>query len=444
MTVVLLVLSSGALHADTLKVPSEAFPTIQSAVTGASAGDVVSVAKGVYREQVSIFSPGITLLGKKAVIDAGFDGPCLRIGAADVTISGFTLVNGTVGVVDEAGAEGFVTPDRLTVTRCTIRSCVKGISISAREPTITNNEIVACELVGIELDATHGNEPAVVMRNTIERIQGGHGISIEARAVLVERNEVRAILGCGIKLDLHAEVEAEGGASLTSFVRRNRAEGVINIGLVVTNLGGAETTIEKNRLRDNGRGMELSGADFQVLGNDCSDNLDVGMLLGADSTDHFVQSVVRDNRCRDNGAAGLRLDGPFICRAGPAFPNRVEDNDCQGNGQDGIVILHAHKDELEGNSSKKNGGDGIDIERGFSSIVLVDNTCLKNEHEGIDNLGSATRMRDNTCKGNGRGLGPDLAGRGDDGSGSVLDLGGNTFGTGGFNEDARLDLGGVP
>ncbi|GJM23315.1 MAG: hypothetical protein DHS20C15_32300 [Planctomycetota bacterium] len=447
-TVALLVISSGALLADTLKVPSEAFPTIQSAVSAGAPGDVISVAKGVYREQVSVFSPGITVLGKKAVIDAGFDGPCFRVGAVDVTISGFVLLNGTAGVVDEAGAfggagaEGFVTPNRLRVTHCIIRSCIKGVSIAAREPTVTNNEIVACELVGIELDATDGLQPAVVKRNTVERISQGDGISIEAKSVLLERNELRAIVGSGIRLDLTAADEGESAPP--SMVLRNRAEGVLNIGLIVTKLGGATTSIEKNRMRRNGRGMEVNGADFQVLGNDCSGNAEVGMYLGTESLDHFVQSVVRNNRCRNNGAAGLRLDGPFICRINPTFPNLIEGNDCQGNGQDGIVILHAHQDELTGNSSKRNGGDGIDIERSYNNIVLAENICLKNEHEGIDNLGKSTRMRDNICKGNGRGLGPDIAGTGDDGSGSVLDLGGNSFVTGGFNVEARLDLGGVP
>ena len=67
--------SAAAARADTLKVPSDDFPTIQGAVDAAVEGDVILVAAGVYAETVNIVErTGITLKGK------GF--PTIQPGAA--------------------------------------------------------------------------------------------------------------------------------------------------------------------------------------------------------------------------------------------------------------------------------------------------------------------------------------------------------------------------
>ena len=60
-----LFLAAPGARADTLKVPTEAFPTIQSAVNSAGDGDVIVVGKGVYREQLFLSSSGVTINGKK-------------------------------------------------------------------------------------------------------------------------------------------------------------------------------------------------------------------------------------------------------------------------------------------------------------------------------------------------------------------------------------------
>ena len=45
-----------------LQVPSETYPTIADAVKGAQAGDVISLAPGLYQENVTIDKP-LTLVG---------------------------------------------------------------------------------------------------------------------------------------------------------------------------------------------------------------------------------------------------------------------------------------------------------------------------------------------------------------------------------------------
>ena len=439
LSAVALLLFASVVSADTLKVPSDDFPTIQSAITAASGGDVIKVAKGVYAENLTVFTNDLTLQGKNAVVDGQFLDPCIRVGATGVTITGFTFVNGTIGVSDGDGEEGFSDPEGLVLSKCVIRSCTVGVRLRADDVLIERNTISDCRGLGIALNATEENVTAVLSRNVVERVQGV-AMSIEAISVTLERNQVRS---CFEGIEVTLEIETEGGNPLPTLITRNRVEGCLGIGLTVADeiLFGL-TTIEKNRLERNGRGLTAYGANFRVLDNTCNDNSELGMSLGTEFEFHFVDSEVLGNQCRDNGASGMLIDGPPICRIPPSDRNLIQDNDCQGNGMDGIVLRHAHQDRFLDNTCKKNGGDGIDIDvpSFFGGIEITDNVCSKNEHEGIDNNASNTEMSGNVCKGNARGVGPDIAGTGDDGMGSADDDGGNKFDTGGFDVQARLDL----
>src|SRR5262245_44060802 len=92
----LLVLAAPAA-ADTLKVPQD-FATIGDAVAAAADADTINVSKGTYLETVSIAVPNLKLVGKNATIDAQFSGTCVNVDASGVSITGFTLCNGTNGI----------------------------------------------------------------------------------------------------------------------------------------------------------------------------------------------------------------------------------------------------------------------------------------------------------------------------------------------------------
>ncbi len=435
LAVAFVALLAVGVRADTLKVPSEEFPTIQSAVSAASPGDVVAVNKGIYNEEVTIFQPGITLVGKKAIIDAEYAGCCIRVAATDVSISGFVLVNADVAIHGFAFDDGGDSPDNLSVTKCAIRSSRIGIQVDAASPRIVKNTIQDCVL-GISLSAG-GDGTTVVSRNSVLRCSNV-GIDVEAPAVELERNTLRqGFTGMVIRtFTIFADGEKE---QLPSTIVDNRVEGQLDVALQIDNGDDQETLIEGNRLNGNGRGLEVVGNNYRILDNEASRNAEIGMLLGTAADGHLVQSLVRGNVCKNNGFEGIRIDGPVACRGIPETPNRFRDNECQGNGRDGMAVHHAHSDELIDNTCSKNGGDGIDIEFGFTTLLLEGNKCTKNEHEGIDNSGNAT-LRDNTAKGNARGTGPDFAGAGDDGGGNSFDGGGNKFGSGGFDVSSRLDI----
>lgn len=66
---------------------------------------------------------------------------------------------------------------------------------------------------------------------------------------------------------------------------------------------------------------------------------------------------------------------------------------------------------IEGNEVKKGLTDGIEINGGIN-VTLAGNECIGNAHEGIENSGLNTLIRNNRCFKNGGKLGPDLAGNG--------------------------------
>src|SRR4051812_21917930 len=76
----LMLLAPGTARADTLNVPSPAYPTLQAAIDAAQPGDTVLVAAGVYRESLHWSNKDLTLRGAGAdstVInpDASLGGP---------------------------------------------------------------------------------------------------------------------------------------------------------------------------------------------------------------------------------------------------------------------------------------------------------------------------------------------------------------------------------
>ena len=78
---------AGEVRADTLTVPSEAFPTIQSAVDAAQDGDIVLIAPGLYSESVTVTTNGISLIAKGSVRLVGTAaGAALRLAGNDISV----------------------------------------------------------------------------------------------------------------------------------------------------------------------------------------------------------------------------------------------------------------------------------------------------------------------------------------------------------------------
>ena len=109
--VVLVALATGSASAAVLRVPTGPYPTIASALNAARTGDVILVAKGTYKENLTWPSvDGIRLIGEegyqKTVIDGNQKGRVIYFGSGltrATVVQGFTLTGGFMNTTRNHG-----------------------------------------------------------------------------------------------------------------------------------------------------------------------------------------------------------------------------------------------------------------------------------------------------------------------------------------------------
>jgi parallel beta-helix repeat protein len=401
-----LLLAAAPLHAETHKVPSQ-HATIQEAVNIAVAGDIVSVAKGVYTENVVITTEGITLKGSSATINGDFTGNCITITANDVTVQSMILVNGG-GIAPEPSDGGpppatggvLATGDGITLSKLTVNSCEDfGISLAGTGGTVDGCKVDACLVRGIDVSTGDEKDTAsatltVINKNTVTRCE--NGIRLEKGPFTVTSNTVNDNSDEGIEVNLGlAEV-------VGTTVSKNKVTGNLGTGLIVNQPDepAVNVVVEKNTMDENGTGMLLEGFNIDATSNTITDSVTSGLVIEAELVNAEKNSV------KNSGAFGILLIG---------FNNTLTKNTVLNSGSDGIFVA-GNTETLDGNTVKDGEGDGIQVLTGVSAIVLANNTVSGNEHDGIDNSGTSTIINGNSSKANG---GADIAGAGD-GSGTVI------------------------
>ena len=425
--IALLALAAPAL-ADTIKVPKD-FDTINEAVAAAQAGDTVSVSKGTYIEQVFVGVSGIKLVGKQAVIDAEYGAACIDIQADDVSVSGFTLVNGATGL--------FATGSNINVSKCHVyNATVVGISVTGGAAMISGNTVTACGRNGILYDRSAIGD-TLIEKNTCTR-NGFDGISATGAGLTLSKNRCELNGERGIQVTV-ADLSGDGApASAPVTVEKNTCL-QNDVGLLLLNGTASAVTLSKNDCSNNAdRGLIVDAIEPVVSGNSCEDNGGIGLHLLTGG------ALVEKNACSGNRGSGIALDSNADIPNGGGFgdgsDNVLGSNTCKDNGGDGIQVFAGANNVLDANKCLGNGDDGIDLDDvSITDATVSGNTCNDNGHEGIDNSGQATVITDNVCKKNGYGIGPDIGGTGDEGGGTVAAFTGNKLGTGGDTTTSRLD-----
>ncbi len=417
--------------AETHKVPAD-HATIADAVAAAADGDTIIVSKGTYRESVSVSVPNLELIGKNAVIDAEYAGPCLQLLADGISVTGFTLVNGTDGV--------FGSGANISISKCTITSCSdNGIEVEGAPVTISKNTVTGCNSDGILY--LHSLPGTGLIEKNVCRLNDEDGIQFTGDDTLLSKNTCEGNEGNGIEISI---------ASLSLFglplnqpvlIEKNDCRGNEDDGLQVFNDTLSIVRVQANDLTGNcDHGLDADGNGFLILSNHCDDNRDNGMDL-------FVgTSVVSGNSASGNAGDGIALFVEIFLGdgspPGSGDGNAVSDNTCKDNAGDGIRLGSGDANTLDGNTCKDNLDDGIDVDStAATNTVVDDNTCNDNAHEGLDNGGTGSVLTGNTCKKNGHGVGPDIAGLGDLGLGTLAIFTDNVFSTGGEAAPSRLDDG---
>lgn len=190
----------------TLIVPSVAYPTIQSAIDAANPGDTISVAAGVYSEQITI-DKSLSLIGAGAdinpvsggrpggesVIDSQY---AVSITASNVVFNGFEIRNFRYGITIPSAAfeSPLYTVENILINYNWIHADDAWVGIVAqpgvlRKMTITNNIIYvdnisgggdpyALAAIAFSSGATANPiyEKIVIANNEIKNLSGMYGI----------------------------------------------------------------------------------------------------------------------------------------------------------------------------------------------------------------------------------------------------------------------------
>jgi len=144
----MLIGKSTAASPGIIVVPTDS-TTIQGAIDMANEGDMINVKAGTYRENV-VVDKSVALIGdgkNVTFIEGNRVGAVVTVRANNVSISGFTIKNGTIGVF------------------------LQGSNMS----TISNNTVISNNVQGVHLNSSHGN---TLTGNTIS-LNGFEGIFIQ-------------------------------------------------------------------------------------------------------------------------------------------------------------------------------------------------------------------------------------------------------------------------
>ena len=401
--------SGGSLLAKTLEVPDD-FQTIQAAVDAASPGDVIEVKKGFYRETVTIQTSGIRLEGDGAVIDAEYQGACIRVEANDVCIEDFRLKNGNQGVI--------YLGDGAEIVDCSVQSPgLEGLAVLGDDAVIREVTLRGVRDVAIRVAAGSPTSVTKIEKTSIEDLDGGRAIDVDGGRAVVRKNKLRNV-GTAVRV-------VASHPTKRSVVADNEIVGTSSNAIDV-DTAGAGIVIEDNRVElCSVDGITARGDDVDIIGNEieCED----------DGIDGFgARFLIADNRIEEVGQEGIEYSFE-----GPDSETTIADNVIRGAAQDGILV-GANQVIIARNDVRKCFGDGIDIQSG-AGCVVSENVCVKNAHEGIDNSGVATRIDRNVCVKNANKVGPDIAGTGNGGVGSVASFVDNEFKTGSASTPQRLD-----
>lgn len=245
--------------------------TIGAAIAAASAGDVVAVPPGVYRETVSV-NKAITLRGEPgAIIDGGWDGKTktntfaatLGITADGATVDGLAVRNCP-------GRGISVNANRVTVRECSAENCYKG-GLGANPPgglyyeglLIENNLILN---VGLERLVTGGGSvngsllftdvrDSVIRGNTV--VGGlGEGINVDrnSRGCVFEGNTVINCAHAGIYVNCAQENVVRNNVVIYSGATKPVGKSdSAPAGILIGDEGQSRQSFEKSR------GNEISG-----------------------------------------------------------------------------------------------------------------------------------------------------------------------------------------
>src|SRR5882672_2526748 len=240
-----LLLLASAASADTFVVPTD-FATIQEAVDNAASGDVVKIKAGNYRENVTVITSGIDIVGSgstKTVIDGAYLGASMTVTADDVKLSGITFSNGGLEYTGKDAA----------ISKCRVRSSADdGLTLTG-SGTISDTTISTCLGTGLVVTSGAPAGPLTTLRNT-DVLHCGVGVAATDGPFLITKCTFANNSGDGLALSF----TGASTPTVTTQVTKNNFMDNEGAGILLSDDLGAVTDISDNDVNANGRGLDLS------------------------------------------------------------------------------------------------------------------------------------------------------------------------------------------
>lgn len=307
--------------------------SIQSAVNGAAAGDVISVQSGVYKESLNISKPLFLEGAGRPQIDSGAIGCAVLLYAGGAGIYGFDI----------------------KTTRRT------GIYVASDNNTIKNNTISGC-LDGVRLEGSAKNR---ILFNDINNNTNGIVLFVSEGNIIsnnsIRNNSINEESDCGIAL----------ACSKDNLIQNNdlRDNGDSSLSL----RSSVNNTIIANRFSSNdwfGISLTEFSNNNRIERNSANDNRDSGIHL-----DSSRENIIRNNSATDNSR------GVYLTYN--SNDNLLQDNNLSFNEKGLHLASHSSNNTIENNTAKEN-GYGIYISFSCGWNLLFSNHLLDNGYNAYD------------------------------------------------------------
>lgn len=295
-----LLLAQAAGAAEIMVQPGQ---TIAVAIAQAAAGDTIKVARGHYREHLTIDKP-LTLQGVgRPTLDGGGVGDVIRIKSPDVTIAGLIIRNSgrdltaqNAGIYLEPGSDHALIRDNA------INYTLFGLWIEkAKNVRVLGNNITGMRDLasaqrgnGIQLYNSHGAE---ILDNDISFTRDGIYVDVSDHALF--RGNRLHHLRYGTHYmnsnyntwENNESFRNRGGLALMEvrhqIVRNNRAWGNSDHGIMLRTM--QDSLVENNVVAGNGRGFFIYDAEYNTLRGNLVIGNRVGVHLWAGSIHNEVE-----------------------------------------------------------------------------------------------------------------------------------------------------------
>ncbi len=389
-------------------------PTIQAAVDAASTGDTITIAPGVYHENVVVQSSGIKIsgAGPLTIVDAGppLTSDAFQVFGDHVVLRNLAIRNGSGQGVFVRAIPGGAPPDAVTLQGLRIVGTAGGIAIGAGTGhVVTQNDIRGVAGFCIGLAPGSG---AVLRSNTIAQC-GAEAIVANSADVDVVSNRITlatvAVDLTGFAATVESNTIEMAGvgiavAAAQPSVLRNRIDGASNTGVLVTCFSCTGGSVADNAISGAAQGIVAAAdaAGLSLAGNRVQAR-DAALALSGTAvaaTSNTVSGGLPGQPCVDVAASGAVIARNVVARCGgPGFRSAGSGNTFDANTS---TAANAFGFEVDGqgganaaatlgdNTAVGTNGAGFGVVNGAAGTTLTGNRGLKNRLDLCDTTGASS------------------------------------------------------